>query len=133
MLCRPDPRSHPATPGPARRARGDRLFLQHHVQRGGHLLRRPHLHQALAALSLSFPLFFIVLALGAGTSMGATALIGHALGSGNREDAELYAAQAVSFGVLHALLLTAAGLVASPAIFRLMGASGDYLALALAT
>lgn len=88
--------------------------------------------KALAALSLSFPLFFIVLALGAGTSMGATALIGHALGSGNREDAELYAAQAVSFGVLHALLLTAAGLVASPAIFRLMGASGDYLDLALA-
>lgn len=88
--------------------------------------------KALAALSLSFPLFFIVLALGAGTSMGATALIGHALGSGNREDAELYAAQAVSFGVLHALLLTAAGLAAAPAVFRLMGASGDYLDLALA-
>jgi len=88
--------------------------------------------QALAALSLSFPLFFIILAVGAGTSMGSTALIGHALGSGRQEDAELYAAQAISFGILHALFLTVGGLAAAPAIFRLMGASGDYLELALA-
>uniref|UniRef100_A0A831UC00 MATE family efflux transporter n=1 Tax=Geobacter metallireducens TaxID=28232 RepID=A0A831UC00_GEOME len=88
--------------------------------------------QALAALSLSFPLFFIILAIGAGTSMGSTALIGHALGSGRREEAELYAAQAISFGILHALILTSGGLGATPAIFRLMGASGGYLELALA-
>lgn len=87
--------------------------------------------QALAALSLSFPLFFIILAVGAGTSMGATALIGHALGAGARKEAELYAAQAVSFTLIHAALLTAAGLAASPALFRLLGASGEYLALAL--
>ncbi len=88
--------------------------------------------RALAALSLSFPLFFIILAIGAGTSMGSTALIGHALGSGRREEAELFAAQATSFGLLHTLILTAGGLAAAPAIFRLMGASGDYLDLALA-
>jgi len=88
--------------------------------------------QALAALSLSFPLFFIILAVGAGTSMGSTALIGHALGSGRREEAELYGAQAISFGVLHALILTVGGLAATPAIFRLMGAAGNYLELALA-
>ncbi|GLI39847.1 MATE family efflux transporter [Geobacter hydrogenophilus] len=88
--------------------------------------------RALAALSLSFPLFFIILAIGAGTSMGATALIGHALGSDQREEAELFAAQAVSFGVIHALFMTVGGLAAAPALFRLMGASGDYLDLALA-
>lgn len=88
--------------------------------------------QALAALSLSFPLFFIILAIGAGTSMGSTALIGHALGSGRREDAELYAAQAISFGIFHALLLMVCGLGTAPAIFRLMGASDEYLELALA-
>lgn len=88
--------------------------------------------RALAALSLSFPLFFIVLAIGAGTSMGATALIGHALGSDQREEAELFAAQAISFGVIHALFMTVGGVAAAPALFRLMGASGDYLDLALA-
>lgn len=88
--------------------------------------------RALAALSLSFPLFFIILAIGAGTSMGATALIGHALGSDQREEAELFAAQAISFGVIHALFMTVGGVAAAPALFRLMGASGDYLGLALA-
>lgn len=88
--------------------------------------------RALAALSLSFPLFFIILALGAGTSMGATALIGHALGAGRRDEAELYAAQALSFGLLHALLLTGGGLLAAPAVFTLLGASGEYLDMALA-
>ncbi|AJE04127.1 MATE family efflux transporter [Geobacter pickeringii] len=87
--------------------------------------------QALAALSLSFPLFFIILAVGAGTSMGATALIGHALGADKQEEAELYAAQAIAFTLLHAALLTAAGFAASPALFRLLGASGEYLSLAL--
>ncbi|BDV44169.1 MATE family efflux transporter [Geotalea uraniireducens] len=88
--------------------------------------------RALAALSLSFPLFFIILALGAGTSMGATALIGHALGAGRRDEAELYAAQVLSFGLLHALLLTGGGLLAAPAVFTLLGASGEYLDMALA-
>ncbi|RNC71345.1 MAG: MATE family efflux transporter [Desulfuromonadales bacterium] len=87
--------------------------------------------KAQAAMSLSFPLFFIILAVGAGSSMGATALIGHALGAGKREDAELYAAQVFSFALIHALLLTGAGLAAAPAVFRLMGATEDYLALAL--
>lgn len=88
--------------------------------------------RALAALSLSFPLFFIILAVGAGISMGATALIGHALGAGRRDEAELYAAQVLSFALGNALLLTAGGLLAAPAIFTLLGASGDYLELALA-
>lgn len=88
--------------------------------------------RALAALSLSFPLFFIILAIGAGTSMGATALIGHALGSDQREEAELFAAQTISFGLIHAIFMTMGGVAAAPALFRLMGASGDYLDLALA-
>ena len=37
---------------------------------------------ALAALSLSFPVFFILLAMGSGFSTGATALMGNALGRG---------------------------------------------------
>ncbi|WP_246561909.1 MATE family efflux transporter [Geobacter grbiciae] len=88
--------------------------------------------RALAALSLSFPLFFIILAIGAGTSMGATALIGHALGSDQREEAELFAAQTISFGLIHAIFMTMGGVAAAPALFRLMWASGDYLDLALA-
>jgi len=87
--------------------------------------------QALAAMSLSFPIFFLILAVGSGISTGATALMGHALGGGKDDEARVYACQAVSFGLLHALLLTVIGLAASPLLFRLLGASGDYLSLAL--
>lgn len=86
---------------------------------------------ALAAMSLSFPVFFLILAIGSGVSTGATALIGNALGRKDRDEARRYLSQSLSFALLHALLLTAAGLALAPHIFILMGASGEYLALAL--
>src|SRR6266568_5147420 len=86
---------------------------------------------ALAAMSLSFPVFFLILAIGSGVSTGATALIGNALGRKNHEEARLYLSQSLSFALLHALILTAAGLALAPRIFILMVARGEYLANAL--
>lgn len=86
---------------------------------------------ALAAMSLSFPVFFIILAVCSGVSSGATTLIGNALGRGDTEEAQTYIRQTLSFAVVHALLLTLAGLLAAPWIFKIMGASGEYLQLAL--
>jgi putative MATE family efflux protein len=88
--------------------------------------------QALAALSLSFPVFFFIIAAGSGISTGATALIGNALGADSVEDARSYTVQAISFAIIAAVTLTIAGLALSPALFRLLGASGDYLSLSLA-
>ncbi len=87
--------------------------------------------EALAALSLSFPLFFIILAMSSGVSTGTTALISNALGEGDKEKAKDYAAQAVSFGVLLSIVLTIAGIAASPPLARLLGASGNYLHITL--
>ncbi|MBI4153208.1 MATE family efflux transporter [Candidatus Woesearchaeota archaeon] len=87
--------------------------------------------EALAALSLSFPLFFIILAMSSGVSTGTTALISNSLGEGNKEKAKDYAAQAVSFGVLLSIVLTILGLVLSPSLARLLGASGSYLSITL--
>jgi putative MATE family efflux protein len=86
---------------------------------------------ALAAMSLSFPVFFLILAIGSGVSTGATALIGNALGRKDHEEARLYLLQSLSFALIHAIFLTAAGLLLAPKIFMLMGASGEYLAHAL--
>jgi MATE family, multidrug efflux pump len=88
--------------------------------------------QALAALSLSFPVFFLIIAIGAGISSGATALIAHAIGAGEEAEARRYAVQTISFGLLNGLLVTILGLFAAPALFTLLGASGSYLAMALA-
>jgi len=87
--------------------------------------------QALASLSLSLPVFFIIIATGTGVSTGATALIANALGAGKREEARLYAAQAISFGVLTALALTVFGLLVSPLLFRVLGATEGYLSMVL--
>jgi putative MATE family efflux protein len=86
---------------------------------------------ALAAMSLSFPVFFLILAIGSGVSNGATTLVGNALGRKDHVEARLYLSQSLSFALLHALLLTAAGLALAPQIFTLMGAKGEYLSLAL--
>lgn len=88
--------------------------------------------QALAALSLSFPIFFLIISIGSGISSGATALIGHALGAGNEDEARLYAVQTISFGLVHGLLVTLLGFAAAPALFSFLGATGDYLQMALA-
>jgi putative MATE family efflux protein len=87
--------------------------------------------EALAALSLSFPVFFILIAVGAGISTGATALIGHALGAGNREEASHLAGQTISFGLLNGVLVTAVGLALAPWLFSLLGGTGTVLSYAL--
>lgn len=86
---------------------------------------------ALAAMSLSFPVFFLILAVGSGVSSGATTLIGNALGRKDSDEARRYLSQSLSFALLHAIILTVIGLALAPRIFALMGARGEYLAHAL--
>jgi len=87
--------------------------------------------QTVAALSLSFPVFFIIIAMGAGFSTGTTALIGNALGAGHRDEARLFGIQGISFGVLASCIMTFVGVYTSPYLFTVLGASHDYLAACL--
>jgi putative MATE family efflux protein len=87
--------------------------------------------QVLAALSLSLPVFFIIIAMGTGIATGATALIANTLGSGNREGAKIYAVQSIIFGLLIAVAVTLFGVFSSPFLFSLLGASDEYLSACL--
>ncbi len=86
---------------------------------------------ALAAMSLSFPVFFILLAIGNGVSTASTALVGNAMGRGRHDEVRRYLIQSLSFALVHALALSALGLLFSPLIFGYMGARGEYLSLSL--
>ncbi len=86
---------------------------------------------ALAALSLSFPVFFLLLAIGSGLSQGATALIANALGSKSPTHARLIFAQSLTFTFFAGLVVSCVGRLATPALFRQLGAEGDYLNVAL--
>lgn len=85
--------------------------------------------QAQAALSLSFPVFFILIATGSGIAQGATALIANALGAGHLDKARHYAAQSAVLGAIGGLVLTGVGWWLSPWLFRLLGATEEYLVL----
>jgi putative MATE family efflux protein len=85
---------------------------------------------ALAALSLSFPVFFIIIALGVGISTGASALIANVVGAKDEAEARIYASQALSFSVIVSLFLTVVGFLVAPFLFTLLGAQGQYLQIA---
>ena len=86
---------------------------------------------AQAALSLSFPVFMIVIATGSGIGQGSTALISNALGAGEVEKSRVYLAQALIFAIAASLVLTLGGWLAAPSLFRLLGAHGLYLQISL--
>ena len=87
---------------------------------------------ALAALSLSFPLFFVLFTFGAGLSTGASALVSRALGACDRESARRLAGQGVIQALALGVLLMIAGPWLTRPAFLSMGATeGEYLDLCL--
>ena len=86
---------------------------------------------ALAAMSLTFPVFFIILSMGMGMGTGTTALISQSLGAGRPDEAYRYGYQAISFSIINSVFLTAIGLVIAPYLFLILGATNEYLDIAV--
>ncbi len=86
--------------------------------------------QALAAMALSFPVFFVIIALSQGVARGSSALIANAIGAGESDKEEAYSGQVFSLGILFSIIITAAGLASAVPLFQLLGAEGSYLELA---
>lgn len=87
--------------------------------------------QAISALSLSFMIYFTIIGLGYGFSSAITALIGNANGRSKRFLASVYAHKGIFFMQLLAIALTLVGFTIAPYLFKLLGASGEYLDTAL--
>jgi len=83
--------------------------------------------QALASLSISYPIFFALIALSMGVGSGATALIANALGSNDISTAKRYAKQTISFGILLGVAISVLGILFVPYLLTLLGAKGEYL------
>ena len=66
--------------------------------------------QAIAALSISFPVFFIIIAFASGLSTGTTALISNAIGEKQNKKVEKYIFQSLSLGIILAGVITFIGL-----------------------
>jgi len=86
---------------------------------------------AQAGLAISFPVFFIILSVGMGIGTGTTALISNALGKRDEESGKIYARQALTFGFIIAVVLSVAGYLSVPFLFKFMNAEGETLLMAL--
>jgi putative MATE family efflux protein len=84
---------------------------------------------AIAALSLVFPVNLIVLTLmGGGIGSGISSAVAQALGAGHRHDAERVAEHAFVVTAMLSVALTAVCVGGAPAIFRWMGGRDQVLA-----
>lgn len=77
--------------------------------------------QALAALSLSASVFFMVLAIGIGMSEAATSLVGNALGEKNTVKAQHIALNSMVFAGFISISLTVLGVLSVPYLVEALG------------
>ena len=77
--------------------------------------------QALAALSLSASVFFMVLAIGIGMSEAVTYLVGNALGEKNIPKAQHIALNAIVFALILSIFLSVTGLLCVPYLIEALG------------
>ncbi|MCH4886392.1 MATE family efflux transporter [Acidaminobacter sp. JC074] len=84
---------------------------------------------ALAGMTISFPIFFILIALSTGIGSGMTALASISLGEEDSNKVHAYLYNAVFLGLMMSLLLWLLSPILIPFLFRLSGASGRSMTL----
>lgn len=80
---------------------------------------------AVAAVSVSTPITFLTIALGAGLAIAGSTLIAQYYGAGNREMVDHVAAQTLLMVVLVSVVLGTLGFLAAPGLLRVMGVEPD--------
>jgi len=83
--------------------------------------------EALAAVSSSGNLIFMLTGLLSGVAMGAGVLIAKYYGAGDQESLSLAVHTGVAFAILAGLFMTVAGVLLTPQILRWMGTPADVL------
>ncbi len=86
--------------------------------------------EAVAAVSLSFPIIFLMFAVGGGLTIAGSILVAQYVGAGNHHKADHVAAQTLVMIVLTVLPLTVIGILASESLMRFMGADPSVLPMA---
>ncbi len=81
----------------------------------------------LAAISVAFPLLFIVFSLAAGFSIAGVALVSQYSGAAQRDEANLAAGQVIGFSLGLALALSALGLIFGRQLLAWIGAGPEVL------
>ncbi len=86
---------------------------------------------ALAAISITFPVIFLIIALASGVGIGVTSLIARLLGEKRKKEANNAAEHALLLALILALIFTILGLTLSKPLFILIGATPEMMPLIL--
>ena len=86
---------------------------------------------AVAAVSISFPIIFLVVSLGGGLAMAGAVLVAQHKGRGNKKAIDYIASQTISMIVLISIVLAVIGYVLSPFFISLMGAEKSVFSSAV--
>lgn len=87
--------------------------------------------EALAGITIAFPIYFILIAVSSGIGTGLTALAAIALGKDDSDSFHTLAKNAYLLGITASVLILAFAPLLIPLLFRLSGASGREMELGL--
>jgi putative MATE family efflux protein len=82
---------------------------------------------ALAALSLTFPVFFMIIAVGSGMAQGVTAIVGNALGAKDYDRSRQVVLHTFIVAAFLSIVLSTIGISLAPLLMEKLGATGNYL------
>ncbi len=85
----------------------------------------------LAAISLTFPVVFVFIAIASGLAIGATSLVAQEIGAKNYKKANNIAEHSLLFALLFGIIIAVLGILFSPFLFSFMGATPSVLALTM--
>ena len=83
---------------------------------------------SLAGMSVSFSVFFIMIAFTSGIGTGMAALLSNAIGKQDEMKAKLLSANGLILTVVGSLVLTIAGFIFAPSLLTILGAKGEAYA-----
>ena len=83
--------------------------------------------EALAGMSLSFPVFFLLIAIISGISTGFSVLLSIASGKKDESEVRILTANGMFLIVLISFIISIAGFLISPILLQTLGAQGDTL------
>lgn len=78
-----------------------------------------------AATSFVWPVNFLFISLGMGLSIAGTAILSQLIGASRNKEANKYASQLIAISFVSSIVFVIIGMIISPTIVKLMGASGD--------
>jgi putative MATE family efflux protein len=87
--------------------------------------------EELAAVSISFPIVFLIISIGSGIGVGTTSVVARFIGAKKYRKADNVAEHALLIALITGVILSFTGLLMAPMLFDWIGAGGNLKSLAL--